>query len=184
MGRKRIKYQSAYTLLEVMVVMSIVAILAAIAIPSYERYTIRAAQAQAKADMLGIAGQLENYRGKQLSYANFTLEPKYNDAAGVFNIPYDSTVSNYKYQIRLLDLTAPTVGNVLGDRVPLNSSNATGRGWVMIAVPQQSATAALKRANYLMITSDGIRCMTPESSGSKTYSLDKNSTNCLDALEW
>lgn len=169
-----------FTLLEVMVVAAIVAILAAIAMPSYERYTIRAAQSQAKADMLAIAGELEDYRGKQLSFTKFVLTTKYNASNGIFYIPYDSNASTYKYQITLVDSKLPASG----DRVSLNNDNAAGRGWVMIATPNQSFSALLKRANYFMLTSTGIRCMTPESTNAKTYSLNKNSTGCEDAIGW
>ncbi|TEU29267.1 prepilin-type N-terminal cleavage/methylation domain-containing protein [Alkanindiges illinoisensis] len=169
-----------FTLIEVMVVVVIVAILAAIAIPSYERYAIRAAQSQAKADMLAIAGQLENYRGKQLSFTKFVLSSKYNASNGVFYLPYDANSDTYKYQITLVDSKLP----VGGTRVALDNDNAAGRGWVMIAAPNQSSSALLKRANYFMLTSTGIRCMTPESTPTKTYSLNKNSTGCEDGKGW
>lgn len=169
-----------FTLLELMVVVAIVAILAAIAMPSYERYTIRAVQSQAKADMLTIAAQLEDYRGKQLSFTKFALSTKYNASNGVFYVPYDSNASTYKYQITVVDSRLPTGGT----RVPLDNNGAAGRGWVMVATPNQSSSALLKRTNYLMLTSTGIRCMTPESTSAKTYSLNKNSTGCEDSIGW
>ena len=141
---------SGFSLIELMVVVVIVAVLAAIALPSYERYTVRSARSQAQAEMLKIAEQLENYRGKQLSYAGFKPEYQYGAQTGIVNIPHDTT-SNYKYQIQLVDSADPT---------KTVEQAVTGQGWKMIATPQQNASATLKASESLMLSSLGVRCMT------------------------
>lgn len=159
---------SGYTLLEVMIVVVIVAILAAIAIPSYERYTVRASRAQAQAEMLKIAERLENYRGKQLSYAGFIPQNQYGTNKGVVNIPYDATTI-YKYKIQLVDLNDSSVST---------EASAVGQGWKMIATPYQSGSNALKSSESLLLTSLGLRCMT-------TSLLTVSSTDCgTDAKSW
>lgn len=172
--------QHGFTLLELMVTVVIIAILAAIAIPSYARYTMRAAQAQVKSDMLAIAGDLEHYRGKNLSYSGYTLPTKYQ-ATNEFYIPDYNDSSNYKYKVTLLDSAVPASGN----RVALSSTSA-GRGWVMIASPKTTTgtSAIIKNSNYFMLTSTGIRCMTPESTATKTYTITLNATTCEDAKDW
>lgn len=50
-----------FTLIEAMIVVAIIAILAAIAYPSYERYIIRANRSAAQQAMLGIASRQEQY---------------------------------------------------------------------------------------------------------------------------
>lgn len=161
------KKSSGYTLLEIMVVIMIVAILAAIAIPSYERYAVRAARAQAQTEMLKIAEKLENYRGKQLSYAGFQPDNQYSTNKGVVNIPLDAT-TNYKYRIQLVDLTDSTVSV---------EESATGQGWKMIATPYQDGSNVLKQSESLMLTSLGVRCMT-------TTLLTVASTACNGSKPW
>jgi type IV pilus assembly protein PilE len=69
------------TLIELMMVMVVVAILAAIAVPSYRGYVIRASRADAKAATLSMAGALERC---------FTRFNAYDDAGcalAITNVP-------------------------------------------------------------------------------------------------
>ena len=63
------KANKGITLMELMVVMLVVGILAAIAIPSYGNYTRRASRADAKAALLSAAGALERCFTRFNSYA-------------------------------------------------------------------------------------------------------------------
>ncbi len=62
-----------FTLIELMITVAVVAILAAIAIPSYSEYVLRSRRAQAKADLVEIAQQLERFHTVQNTYAGMTL---------------------------------------------------------------------------------------------------------------
>ena len=86
---------AGFTLIELMVVIVVVAVLAAIAFPSYEAYIARANQSKTQLEMLKISERLENYKGKQLSYAGYIPEHQ-SLTKGEVNIPYDSA-SDYKY---------------------------------------------------------------------------------------
>jgi type IV pilus assembly protein PilE len=69
-----LKSSKGFTLLELMVALVIVAIFAAIAIPSYQYFIVKTRKAQAQAEMLKISERLENYRSKQLTYAGYIPE--------------------------------------------------------------------------------------------------------------
>ena len=57
--RMRRKYNTGFTLIELMIVVAIVALLAAIAYPSYTRYVEKARRADAKSALLSAAQRLE-----------------------------------------------------------------------------------------------------------------------------
>ncbi len=60
--------QYGFTLIEMMIVIVILAILAAIAIPAYQQYIRRSACEDAKASLTGTAGLLERHRAQVNSY--------------------------------------------------------------------------------------------------------------------
>jgi type IV pilus assembly protein PilE len=88
-----------FTLLEVMVTCVVVAILAAIALPSYLNQVQKSRRTDAKSALVGAAGQLERYFTERGTYATATL-----GSGGV----YPSTTQNGYYTLSLANLTATT----------------------------------------------------------------------------
>jgi type IV pilus assembly protein PilE len=87
-----------FTLIELMIVVAVVAILAAIALPSYTEHVRKSRRAQAKADMLEIAQMLERRFTTNRSYAGFDVTP-FNQS------PRDGDA---RYEIDVDPLTATT----------------------------------------------------------------------------
>lgn len=74
-----------FTLIELMVVVAIVAIISAIALPSYKNSVIKSNRAAVQGDLQGAAAALAAYRAQNFSYTGATLD-------GVFPSP---SKSNY-----------------------------------------------------------------------------------------
>ncbi len=123
--------KNGFTLIELMVVVVIVAIFAAIAIPSYQAYIRRAETSKAQQELKRIATLLERHKARNFSYKGFDLSAQTL-----------STPRTYSFELK--DGTDTTK--------LLNATNAGGHTWVL-----KATTTDAKNYNYL-ITSTGIRC--------------------------
>jgi type IV pilus assembly protein PilE len=88
-----------FSLLELMIVCVVVAILAAIAYPSYQSSVQKSRRAEAKTALLGVASQMERWSTEKSTYATATL-----GTSGVFA----NHSENSYYNLSLTNLTATT----------------------------------------------------------------------------
>lgn len=153
-----------FTLIELMVVVSIIAALAAIALPSYQQYTRRAAMATAQQEMLKLAEQLERHRGKNFTYRGFNPGYLYNQSGIVTSVtlPVGATGSSIQYTLTLKDTSESTVKPLA--EPPLAPSGTTtlglGRQWAIRADRNQDNNIVKDKGYNILLTSNGMRCMT------------------------
>lgn len=72
-GNGRHRHIAGFTLIELMVVVAVVAILASIAVPSYQEQVRKSRRGQAKADMVEYAQMAERYFTVNNTYVGFAL---------------------------------------------------------------------------------------------------------------
>ena len=70
------KKLSAFTLIELLIVVAIIAILAAIAVPNFLEAQVRSKVSRARADMRTIATAIESYAVDYNKYAPFNVDPQ------------------------------------------------------------------------------------------------------------
>ncbi|WP_418117501.1 type IV pilin protein [Variovorax sp. 350MFTsu5.1] len=92
---------SGFTLIEVMITVAIVAILASIALPSYQQYIIRSKRSAAQAQMMDIANRQQQYL-----IANRVYADKAALTASGYSLPSEVS-ANYSYDVTLSTSGAP-----------------------------------------------------------------------------
>ena len=130
-----------FTLLELMIVVMVVAILAAIAIPNYGRYAYRARRADAQNLLQHIATSQERY------YSTYN---KYTDDLTQFGYPASGAESEHGYYIVTMALTG-----------------TDGQGYTATATPQGAQTG--DACNRLSFSNTGAKGYNGNESNGKCW---------------
>lgn len=83
------KNQKGFTLIELMIVVAIIGILAAIAIPNFIRYQLRSKTAEARTNIGGIKTNQESFRTSEDNYGDVAIQPA--TPGGTVKIPWPDT---------------------------------------------------------------------------------------------
>lgn len=165
----RSKNSSGFTLIELMVAVAVVAILAAVAIPSYSAYVIRGQRAAAKAALQQAAQFMER---------NYTTTGCYN---------YSDTCTTGTAITAPTPVNAPTDGGQftyeLTVSFPSSSTVPTGQAFLLAAAPCGTAATActsgeltFKDATCGALTLDNTGLHGIDTSGTGTGTPDTTST--------
>ena len=126
--------EQGFTLIELMIVVVIVALFAAIAIPSYQTYIRRAQASQAQQEVQRLASELARWKSRNFSYQGFNLTAK--------------TVPNYNFEIK--DGTDTNL--TLNEQDANQQYKAAGQSWVIKAISSNENNFSL------LMTSTGVQC--------------------------
>ncbi|WP_180069819.1 type IV pilin protein [Acinetobacter sp. YH16038] len=114
-------YKKGFTLIEIMIVIAIIGILAAIAYPSYQNYKVRTHRADAQAEMMVIANNLTKFKVTNGSFTSATLNTVYGSnvtpkgGAPLYDLILSVTSTSWQ-------LTA----------TPKNNTSQTGNGAIVL----------------------------------------------------
>jgi type IV pilus assembly protein PilE len=124
-NRKSIKLNFGFTLIELMIVVAIIAIVAAIAIPSYQRYVESARRTTAQGDLLELAQFMERRYTNGYDYREadgsaptlpFTTQPRQGGSA-VYNYSFQGAVARATFTLQA---------------TPAGSQTSDSCGWLRI----------------------------------------------------
>lgn len=128
------KHKAGFTLIELMLVVVVIGILAAIAFPAYQDYLVRARLEDGKSKALEVAQRLERYYSEQLTYVTDLSKLGYSTSASVA-----SDGGHY-----LITVTA-------------NDNSNIKSSFKVIATPQGRQATKDSKCGILYMTSDNVR---------------------------
>ena len=133
----KMRSQKGFTLIELMIVVAIIGILAAIAIPNFLSYQAKARQSEAKTNLGGVYVSETAFFGEQGEYGNFT-QIGYT-LGSVSNAA--CSVCRYSYRIGASASTTADASDVLSQR----TSRPSPRCMATRARPSRSSWAVTAR---------------------------------------
>lgn len=129
-GKRNMKENNkGYTLVELMIVVAIVGIIAAVAYPSYINYTISSYRSAAQADLMALAGAMERHRAANFSYKGAATGGADTGSPAIFHAhsPSSEPVTNKRYSLTI-DVVNASGSNFVLKATPVSGTNQAGDG--------------------------------------------------------
>ena len=130
-----------FTLIELMIVVAIIGVLAAIAYPSYESYIVKSKRADMMSELQNVASNLQSEKLAQGSYDKIELKSLFSGTPnknGKANFPATGTA--------LYKVTA----------TPNDKTNLSGAQWMITAAPKNNQR--MRDDGTLTLNHQGIKC--------------------------
>lgn len=125
------KKTKGFTLIELMIVVAIIGILAAIAIPNFLRYQQKSRQAEAKANLGGIFTSEVSYYGEHNTYTTMATTPVGVVPAGFITTLSWSPVGTCRYAYGVTLPTGTGTFLALASGVISNAAGAVADKWTI-----------------------------------------------------
>lgn len=139
----KLPIQRGFTLIEIMIVVAIIGVLAAVAYPSYQSYVIKTKRAEMMAEMQQIAGRIESNKINYKRYDNIPLSAIFSGGVATNGSASFPTTGSALYTVTV---------------IPVNSAKTRlgGRNWTITATP--ITNGQMSTDGTLTLSNTGQKC--------------------------
>jgi type IV pilus assembly protein PilA len=150
---KQLKGQKGFTLIELMIVVAIIGILAAIAIPNFLTYQMKSRQSEAKTNLQAIKTSEVSFQAERGCYIGVAVEVGQPAVAGTKSTPYIWGAGTAPTAPGALWCAAPPAAGVFGGTFADIGFKATGNVMFVYGVDSSVAPALGVGTGYTTATS-------------------------------